>query len=157
MKKIELFERWLGNQRISVIYERVFDDTDGLYLTDGSSAYIACAPEVLPKQKLAVLAHEAGHHFRGLTGDPPRDEERADRWAAHELISPSDIIQATVNGCQSYHELCETLDLDEEFVRTSIRCFRSMYGEGVEIDGYYLHLYPIWVKELETGRIWPEE
>lgn len=157
MKKIELFERWLGDQGVKIIYERVFDDTDGLYLTDGSSAYVACAPEVLPKRKFAVLAHEAGHHFMGITDNDPRDEERADRWAAKAMIQPMDIIQATINGCQGFHELCETLDLDENFVRTSIISFRKMYGEAIEIEDYYLNLHPIWVKDMKTGRIWPDE
>lgn len=147
----------LHNDGIEIDYIRLVDTHRGLYIADGSKSYIAIAPDLPPKQQLAVLAHEAGHHYTGITGHTGRDEERANRWAAKELISPEAIIQATLAGCQSYHELCEMLDLDEEFVRTAIKCFRSIYGEGIQFDDYYLHLHPIWVKDIQTGKVWPEE
>jgi hypothetical protein len=85
----------------------------GLYLLCEGQAAVALRNGMTPVEEVWVLAHELGHHFslpyRGLfspfevnvAADRPRDqsgnqrrrrpdEERADNWAAVQLISESD-------------------------------------------------------------------
>lgn len=148
---------WLKKDGCEVYDLRPSSKLDGLYFSEGAVAYVAVAPDMTAAKQLSVLAHEAGHHFNGITGDTGRDEERANRWATKHLLSLEAIVQATLAGCQSFYELCEWLGLDEDFVRTGIKCLRMIYGDGITIGEYYLHLYPIWVKNIKTGDIWPEE
>ncbi|MDZ4783464.1 MAG: hypothetical protein SGJ19_24725 [Planctomycetia bacterium] len=85
----------------------------GLYLLCEGQAAVALCEGMTPDEEVWVLAHELGHHFsppvRGLfspfvinvAADRPRhrsgkelrrrpDEERANNWAAQQLISESD-------------------------------------------------------------------
>lgn len=85
----------------------------GLYLLCEGQAAVALCERMAPDEEVWVLAHELGHHFsppvRGLfspfvfnvAADRPRhrsrhqrrlrpEEERANHWAAQQLISESD-------------------------------------------------------------------
>ena len=142
---------------VKLYNERLSQVADAIYINDGTSAYIAVAPDVPRRKQEALIAHEAGHHFSGISGDLSRDEAKANRWATKQLISPEAIVEATLSGCQSYYELCEYLNVDEDFMKTAITCLRMIYGDGITIGEHYLHLYPIWVKNIKTGDIWPED
>jgi len=153
---LERLEQQLTDEGVKVDWFK-HPGVRGVYAQRGPREYIAVSPNLPESERYAVLAHEAGHHYRGLTGHSGRDEERADRWAVDNTISAQDIIDATIAGCESYADLAERQQVNEAFVRTAIRVLYRKHGHVICIGRYELHLLPIWVKDTETGRIWPEE
>lgn len=157
MNKAETLDQALYQEGIEVFYGYISHRINGVYVDEHKSPYIVINPNLVHSKQTATLAHEAGHHFTGLTGHTGRDEERANRWAVNHLLSPQDIIEATKSGCRSYYEVGEYLHLPAEFIEIAVEIMAVTYGRTIELKAYTLHLLPIWVEDRETGQVWPAE
>ena len=155
MKRItqaEILNQVLHEEGCDVMYDHISRKIKGVYIDEPEAPYIVINPQLKITEEVTTLAHEAGHHFTGLTGHTGRDEERADRWAANYLISP----MATLKGARSYHDVAEMLHLPEQFIRNAIEILAIQYGQEIVLEQYRLHLLPVWVECKETGQVWPE-
>lgn len=118
----------------------------GLYI-DGNIALsdrLHTTPE-----KVCVLAEELGHHHTSvgnildMNDARNRKQERQARlWGYNRLIGLTGIINAFRAGCQSRHEIAETLNVTEEYLQECIDCYRDKYGEYVEVDNYMICFIP---------------
>lgn len=118
----------------------------GLYI-DGNIALsdrLHTTPE-----KVCVLAEELGHHHTSvgnildMNDARNRKQERQARlWGYNRLIGLTGIINAFRAGCQSRHEIAETLSVTEEYLQECIDCYRDKYGEYVEVDNYMICFIP---------------
>lgn len=118
----------------------------GLYI-DGNIALsdrLHTTPE-----KVCVLAEELGHHHTSvgnildMNDARNRKQERQARlWGYNRLIGLTGIINAFRAGCQSRHEIAETLNVTEEYLQECIDCYRDKYGEYIEIDNYMICFIP---------------
>ncbi len=93
--------------------------------------------KALPEQrKTCILAEELGHYetsvgnILDLNDLNNAKQERAARvWAYHKLVPLEHIKTACRNGCTRIYEIAEYLDIDEAFLRESIACYESKYGD----------------------------
>lgn len=100
-------------------------------------------------EKSCVLAEEIGHYRTGY-GDITRlksvsdrkQEYRARLYGYNLKIGLMGLIRAYKHGCHSLYEAAEYLDVTEEYLKEAIDCYKSKYGEYVEIDNYVICFYP---------------
>lgn len=100
-------------------------------------------------EKSCVLAEEIGHYRTGY-GDITRLKSVSDRKQEHRArlygynlkIGLMGLIRAYKHGCHSLYEAAEYLDVTEEYLKEAIDCYKSKYGEYVEIDNYVICFYP---------------
>lgn len=100
-------------------------------------------------EKSCVLAEEIGH-YRTSYGDITRlksvsgrkQEHRARLYGYNLKIGLMGLIRAYKHGCHSLYEAAEYLDVTEEYLKEAIDCYKSKYGEYVEIDNYVICFYP---------------
>lgn len=100
-------------------------------------------------EKSCVLAEEIGH-YRTSYGDITRlksvsdrkQEYRARLYGYNLKIGLMGLIRAYKHGCHSLYEAAEYLDVTEEYLKEAIDCYKSKYGEYVEIDNYVICFYP---------------
>lgn len=100
-------------------------------------------------EKSCVLAEEIGH-YRTSYGDITRLKSVSDRKQEHRArlygynlkIGLMGLIRAYKHGCHSLYEAAEYLDVTEEYLKEAIDCYKSKYGEYVEIDNYVICFYP---------------
>ena len=106
-----------------------------------------------------ALAEELGHHFTtagdcliDTDGDPAsvgRAEERAKRWAAKELVTLPDIVEAFKNGCRTRSEVAEFLDVTEVFLMECVGAYLRRYGKWVILpDGFAICFDPFGVLKM---------
>ena len=96
-------------------------------------------------EKSCVLAEEIGHYRTGY-GDITRlksvsdrkQEYRARLYGYNLKIGLMGLIRAYKHGCHSLYEAAEYLDVTEEYLKEAIDCYKSKYGEYVEIDNYVI-------------------
>ena len=76
------------------------------------------------------LSHELGHEFknafynlRNTFETRERQEERANRWAVHNLLPVSDLKRAVESGITEVWELAEHFDVTEDFIRDALRLY----------------------------------
>ena len=76
------------------------------------------------------LSHELGHEFksafyniRNTFETRERQEERANRWAVHNLLPVSDLKCAVESGITEVWELAEHFDVTEDFIRDALRLY----------------------------------
>jgi Zn-dependent peptidase ImmA (M78 family) len=74
-----------------------------------------------------LLAHELGHHYTGAyySLDTPlqtwgRCEAKADAWMVKALCPLKRLKAAIRDGCRTYYELSEELDVSEDVIRKAI-------------------------------------
>lgn len=82
-------------------------------------------------EETCIVAHELGHCETGTTHaicSPydliARHEYRANRWAAHEILSPEEIKKATSLGYTETWQLAEYFGLTEDFIETTIDVYK---------------------------------
>ena len=100
-------------------------------------------------EKSCVLAEEIGHYRTGY-GDITRlksvsdrkQEYRARLYGYNLKIGLMGLIRAYKHGCHSLYEAAEYMDVTEEYLKEAIDCYKSKYGEYVEIDNYVICFYP---------------
>lgn len=100
-------------------------------------------------EKSCVLAEEIGHYRTGY-GDITRIKCESDRKQEYKArlygynlkVGLMGIVRAYKNGCHSFYEAAEYLDVTEEYLKAVLNCYKSKYGEYVEIDNYVIYFYP---------------
>lgn len=107
-------------------------------------------------EKSCILAEELGHHYTSYGNifdmkktDNRKQEMRARIRGYNLKIGLLGIIRAYEAGCRSLYEMAEFLDATEEFVKETIQCYRSKYGEYTQIDNYIVYFIPT----LSVGKI----
>lgn len=80
------------------------------------------------RQTKECLAHELGHHIKNAFYNisstletRERQEERATRWAAQELVPADELKAAFDKGYTEIWQLAEYFDVSEDFMRNIIR------------------------------------
>ncbi len=132
---LDIDERTLLGSRLS-----------GLYISKrGLKPTICINPALSSKEKICVIAEEAGHHYRtfgnviSLATVRERKGERAGRtWAYMNLLPLDDIAQAWLGGVNTIWDLAEHLEVTEQFLMDAIDYYHQRFGE---------------IKELENGVI----
>lgn len=100
--------------------------------------------------KRCILAEELGHYYTS-SGDildysdvvAAKQERVARKWAAKQLISPEDIIQASKEGIRNRYELAEFLGVTEEFLQESIDFCKDTYGLSYRYKEYTILFEPL--------------
>lgn len=123
-------ERTLSGSRLS-----------GLYVSRrGRRPTICINPALSSKEKICVIAEEAGHHYRtcgnviSLASARERKGERAGRtWAYTNLLPLEDIAQAWLDGINTIWDLAEHLEVTEQFLMDAIDYYHQRFGEIKEL------------------------
>ena len=76
------------------------------------------------------LSHELGHCITGsfynryaAIDHRRRHENRADKWAIHQLIPVDALDDAIADGCTELWELAERFGVTEDFIRKAVCCY----------------------------------
>ena len=102
-----------------------------LQLEDGS-CWIGIDESVLDGgvQERVHMAHELGHCLTGSfynryarIDSRRRHENRADKWAVHQLITVDELDEAVAQGCTELWELAERFGVTEAFLKKAVCCY----------------------------------
>lgn len=98
----------------------------------GELKHIALRPGLSDAEEKTCLAHELGHHVRGVLyrRETPAFtrgwcEHRANQWAVHKLIPLRSLLAAFRRGCVEAWQLAEYFGVTEDFVRTTVDIYRQ--------------------------------
>ncbi len=136
----------IDENKIELIEEPLSERILGLYADNVIVINKNIATSV---EKSCVLAEELGHYFTSY-GDildqteltNKKQEARARRWAAFQLISVEDLIQACKDGVKNKFELAEYLNISEDFIDTAVEHFYALYGDCLTMDDYTIYFNP---------------
>ncbi len=148
MTKDEVLEQEIFDQGIELIEKYNFESPNikGLYC----DKVIALNDSIeSKKEKSCVLAEELGHHYLtyGDILDQSKAEHRKQEYKArlhayNKQIGLTGIVKAYEAGCINVFEMAEYLDVTEEFLNETLNCYRSKYGQFVEIDNCIIYFEP---------------
>ena len=101
------------------------------------------------KEKSCILAEELGHYYTAY-GDimdqsiigHRKQEYRGRLWAYDKQVGLIGIVNAFNSGCQSLYDMAEYLNIPEEFLNETIKCYRSKFGIYTTIDNYIIYFEP---------------
>lgn len=100
-------------------------------------------------EKSCVLAEELGHYFTSAgnildqTDIVNRKQEYRARLYGYNLqIGLRGIISAHTAGCRNLYEMADYLDVTEEYLKETLNCYQSKYGEYVKVDNYIIYFIP---------------
>jgi hypothetical protein len=106
-------------------------------------------------EKSCILAEELGHHYTStdditdqLDIRNRKQEKRARNWAYERLVPLSGIVEASLAGVKTRHEVAEYLDVTEEFLQLAIQRFQEKYGLYIAIGRYAIYFEPLFVLEM---------
>lgn len=113
----------------------------GLYIRKKGQKPIICInPALSNREKICVIAEEAGHHYRtfgnviSLETVRERKGERDGRiWAYMNLLPLEDIAQAWLDGINTIWDLVEHLEVTERFLMDAIDFYHQRFGEIKEL------------------------
>lgn len=106
---------------------------ESMSLCHGEKCYIAIDPFSIQSMAdgMVKAAHEIGHcetrsfySRNSLCDVRGRHEYKADKWAAHYLMPPDKLRQATAEGYIEPWELAERLNVTEDFLRRAMYIYR---------------------------------
>lgn len=144
-----MYERLLKEaerENIEVVSWPLNEKTKGLYF-DGM---IAINQNIsTTAEKTCILAEELGHHFTScgnildqkITSNR-KQEIKARRWAVRRLVPLNSIIEASIAGCRSLHEVAEYIGVPENFLRFAFSTYYSIYGKFKKHEGYIIYFDP---------------
>lgn len=126
MNILELYDLAAENN-IQIDHRRI--KTMIAFSIPGSIAIDLSQLQTLAETKVC-LSHELGHEFknafynlRNTFETRERQEERANRWAIHNLLPVSDLKCAVESGITEVWELAEHFDVTEDFIRDALRLY----------------------------------
>ena len=139
-KLIDLYI-WLEKENVSLFARHLpFSNTNTKSATiclhtNKRGVFIDYARLKTHAEKKTALAHECGHCATGTTHQlsSPLDlvgqhEYKADKWAAHRLVPPDELLKALKGGCTEPWELAERFSVTEDFIRRAEYIYRC---EGI--------------------------
>lgn len=101
------------------------------------------------KEKSCILAEELGHYYTSYgdimdqsKADNRKQEYKARLWSYDRQVGLIGIINAYNAGCRNQYEMADYLDVTEEFLNDTIKCYRSKYGNYICIDMYAILFEP---------------
>ncbi|MGL4571823.1 MAG: ImmA/IrrE family metallo-endopeptidase [Clostridium sp.] len=110
---------------------------------------IAINKNLTTKEKACVLAEELGHFHKtvGDITDQKKIENRkqeliARRWSYKRTVGILDIIKAFENGCTTYYDVAEYLNVPQKFLIEVIDYYKLKHGESFQIDNYIIYFIP---------------
>ncbi len=119
------YEDTLDIEEHSMLHEGLYGD-DTIWIKKG----------LTEQRKACILAEELGHYETSVGNildlnelNNAKQERAARLWAYNKLIPLEHIKEACRNGCTDIYEIAEYLDIDEAFLRESIICYESKYGD----------------------------
>ena len=121
---------WLHKEKVSLFVRHLpFSDSNTKSATiclhaKNKGVFIDGSRLQTRAEEKSALAHECGHCATGTTHQVSspldlvgRHEYKADKWAAHYLIPPEELLQALEDGCTEPWELAERFGVAEDFIR----------------------------------------
>ena len=100
-------------------------------------------------EKSCILAEELGHYntssgiMMDLNDEDSRKQERRARmWAYNYMVGIHRLLEAYLAGCSSRYDIAEYLDVTEPFLQELIDNYRTVYGIGTYVDGYFIRFIP---------------
>ena len=149
---LEQLENMIHARNITLIKDDIpVDKMKGLYF-DNTIIYDKSLET--SAEKVCILAEELGHFETG-SGDildqsqtaNRKQERKAHRWAARELITLDDIIRTSKEDIHNFFELAEFLNVTEDFLCEGIEILKEIYGTHVKYDGKVIQFEPLDVWE----------
>lgn len=129
MKPLQEFYR-VAQERNIVVDRFALSNREALSIMDeDGNCYIAIDPDKLTSEtdERSKLAHELGHCATGAfynrysTFDcRQRHENKADKWAIHELVTEEELDAAVAEGCTEIWELAERFGVTEPLMRKAV-------------------------------------
>jgi len=110
---------------------------------------IAIKKSMTQAEKGCVLAEELGH-FHTTAGDIMdqnvflnRKQERLARiWAYDKMIGLKGLTASFSHGCRTAPEICEFLNITEEFLADALSYYREKYGVCTRYLNYIIYFEP---------------
>lgn len=101
------------------------------------------------KEKACILAEELGHYFTSY-GDildqritvNRKQEYKARLWSYDKQVGLIGIVNAFNAGCRNLYDMAEYLDIPEELLLETLKCYKGKYGEFIKIDNYIVRFEP---------------
>lgn len=100
-------------------------------------------------QKTTVLAEELGHYHTTVGNildqasiNSRKQEYQARMWAYNHLIGLNGIINSYKARKYTLHDMADYLEVTEEFLLAALNCYKSKYGECVQVDNYAICFEP---------------
>lgn len=110
---------------------------------------VAISRSLTQAQKACVLAEELGHYYTTVgnildqsDSGNRKQELQARLWAYNKKIGLQGIIKAYERRLTDLNEMAEFLDVTPEFLHDALKCYRSKYGDYVELDNYVIIFEP---------------
>jgi len=152
MNALELLEDEACKDGIDVVHRKFKSNRiKGLYC----DKVIAIDSKLNTTEKACVLAEELGHHYTttgnilDLSVAQNRKQERQARlWAYNKQIGLYGLIDAYKRGCRNRYEIAEHLEVSEEFLEESVKCYREKYGLCTTVDNYVIYFEPLGVLQV---------
>ncbi len=154
MNKFEKLENEAFAEDIDIQKADLPENISGIYYKDGSHNTLIAINSSLKTcaEQACVFAEELGHYYTSygnLLLDPKVDitlinqqESRAKRWAARKLVPLRSIIKAFNNGCRSFYEMAEYLDVTVEFLQEAFHKYSEIYGKFKKKGRYIIYFDP---------------
>lgn len=101
-------------------------------MLDSGQCYVGIDPAIRDGgvRERVHLSHELGHCVTGsfyniyaAVDNRRRHENRADKWAIHQLIPVDLLDDAIAGGCTEVWELAEHFGVTEDFIRKAVCCY----------------------------------
>ncbi|MDO5147753.1 MAG: hypothetical protein Q4D60_12240 [Eubacteriales bacterium] len=107
-------------------------------------------------EKSCVLAEELGHYYTsyGTITDQAvtsnrKQEYRARLYGYNIKIGLKGLVDAYEAGCRNLSDICDYLDVTEDYLRSALACYRSKYGRQAVMGNYVICFEPC----LAVGKI----
>ncbi len=154
MNKLEKLENEAFIKDIDIRKADLPENISGIYYNYGSHNTLIAINNSLKTnaEQACVFAEELGHYYTScgnLLLDPDvhrviiqQQETRAKRWAAQRLVPLRCIIKAFNNGCRSFYEMAEELDVTVEFLQDAFQKYSEIYGKFKKKGRYVIYFDP---------------
>lgn len=110
---------------------------------------IAIRKDLTILEKKCVMAEELGHYHTTVGNildqasiNSRKQEYQARMWAYNHLIGLNGIINSYKARKYTLHDMADYLEVTEEFLLAALNCYKSKYGECVQVDNYAICFEP---------------
>ena len=100
-------------------------------------------------EKSCVLAEELGHYYTSagnITDQADvmnrKQEYRARLYGYNLKIGLKGLVDSYEAGCRNISEICDYLDVTEEYLKDALECYHSKYGRCATLDNYVICFEP---------------
>ena len=104
---------------------------------------IGIRKDLSENEKYCILAEELGHYYTSVGNildqsivSNRKQENAARKWAVNKLISIDMIVDACKNGCCTFFEIAEYLNVTSDFIQEALNYFKRIYGYSYKNENY---------------------